>query len=128
MIDTPQPVKKSIEVLLNNSKMDLTMPPLLLNNSTYVPLRGIFQQMGVDVRWDVPSRSVIAVKESTSTTLIINSVNGQTTVNGKVIATDQKPVFINDSVYVPLRLVSEMLGAKVEWDAEAYAVQIHSNQ
>ncbi|MBY3619975.1 hypothetical protein HGO21_10500 [Acinetobacter sp. CUI P1] len=127
MIDTPQPVKKSIQVLLNSSEMELTMPPLLINNSTYVPLRGIFQQMGVNVRWDVPSRSVIAVKESTSTTLILNSVNGQTTVNGKVIATDQKPVFINDSVYVPLRLVSEMLGAKVEWDAEAYAVQIHSN-
>ncbi|WP_375102511.1 stalk domain-containing protein [Paenibacillus sp. RS8] len=127
MIDTPQPVKKSIQVQLNNNEMELTMPPLLLNNSTYVPLRGIFQQMGVNVRWDVPSRSVIAVKESTSTTIILNSVSGQTTVNGKVIATEQKPVFINDSVYVPLRLISEMLGAKVEWDAEAYAVQIHTN-
>ncbi|MNO46517.1 Regulator of chromosome condensation (RCC1) repeat protein [compost metagenome] len=126
MIDAPQPVKKSIQVMLNNSIMELTMPPLLINNSTYVPLRGVFQQMGVNVRWDVPSRSVVAVKGST--TLILNSVNGQTTVNGKGIATDQKPLFINDSVYVPLRLISEMLGAKVEWDAEAYAVQIHSNQ
>ncbi|WP_339316120.1 stalk domain-containing protein [Paenibacillus sp. FSL R10-2734] len=125
MIDTPKPVKKWIQVQLNNNEMELTMAPLLINNSTYVPLRGVFQQMGVNVRWDVPSRSVVAVKGST--TLILNSVNGQTTVDGKGIATDQKPVFINDSVYVPLRLISEMLGAKVEWDAEAYAVRIHSN-
>lgn len=121
-INTPKPVKKSIQVMLNGNEMELTMPPLLINNFTYVPLRGVFQQMGVKVRWDVPSRAVIAVKDST--TLILNSVSGQTTVNGKTIATDQKPVFIIDSVYVPLRLISEMLGAQVEWDAENYSVRI----
>jgi alpha-tubulin suppressor-like RCC1 family protein len=125
-VNTPQLVKKSIQVLLNRNEMELTMPPLLINNSTYVPLRGVFEQMGVNVRWDVPSRAVVA--EKGSTTLILNSVTGQTTVNGKVIATDQKPVFINDSVYVPLRLISEMLGAQVEWDADAYAVRINSNK
>lgn len=125
-MSTPQLVKKSIQVLLNGNEMELTMPPLLINNSTYVPLRGVFEQMGVNVRWDVPSRAVVAVKGST--TLILNSVTGQTTVNGKIIATDQKPVFINDSVYVPLRLISEMLGAQVEWDADAYAVRINSNK
>lgn len=122
-INTPQPVKKSIQVMLNDKEIELTMPPLLINNSTYVPLRGVFQQMGVSVRWDVPSRSVIAVKSSTR--LILNSLTGQTTVNGKTITTDQKPIFINDSVYVPLRLISEMLGAKVEWNAVTYSVRIN---
>lgn len=125
-INTPQPVKKSIQVLLDGNGMELTMPPLLINNSTYVPLRGVFEQMGVQVRWDISSRSVIAVKGST--TLILNSVSGQTTTNGKIIESDQKTVFINDSVYVPLRLISEMLGAEVEWDAEAYAVQINTHK
>lgn len=125
MIETPQLVKKSIQLTLDNKEVELTMPPLLINNSTYVPLRGVFQQMGVSVRWDVPSRSVIAVKGPT--TLILNSVTGQTSVNGKTITTDQQPVFFNDSVYVPLRLISEMLGAQVEWDAEAYCVRILSS-
>lgn len=118
----PQMVKKSIAVFIDDEEIEVAMPPILLNGSTYVPLRGVFQQMGVNPRWDVNTRSVIA--SDGATTINLNSVTGQTTVNDMVVSTTEKPVFVNDSVYVPLRLVAEMLGAHVEWDALEYAVRI----
>ncbi|WP_177246093.1 stalk domain-containing protein [Paenibacillus sp. BC26] len=121
-ITTPQSVRKPIAVYLNDNETELTMPPLLLHNSAYVPIRGVFQQMGVEVRWDIPTRSVIA-KNATST-IVLNSVTGKTTLNGSIVPASEKPVFVNDSVFVPLRLLSETLGAHVTWDAPANAVRI----
>ena len=80
--------------------------------------------MGVDVRWDVPTRSVIA--KSATATIVLNSVTGITTLNGSVVPASEKPVFVNDSVFVPLRLLSETLGAHVAWDVPANAVRINN--
>ncbi|MEC0135933.1 copper amine oxidase N-terminal domain-containing protein [Paenibacillus macerans] len=80
-------------------------------------------QRGVTPKWDVSTRSVIAEKGETK--IVLNSVSGSATVNGKAIVSEQRPVFAgNDSVYVPLRLIVETLGAKVEWFADDYTVRI----
>jgi len=39
------------------------------------------------------------------------------TINGKQIQSDVAPQMINGRVFVPVRLVSENLGAKVDWDS-----------
>lgn len=121
-ITHPQMVKKSIAVFIDGQEIEVAMPPIIVNGSTYVPLRGIFQQMDVDLRWDIKTRSVIAADGAT--TIVLNSLTGVTTLNDKVVSTNEKPIFVNDSVYVPLRLVTELLGAHVEWDAAKYAVRI----
>ncbi|MBP3965334.1 copper amine oxidase N-terminal domain-containing protein [Paenibacillus lignilyticus] len=48
----------------------------------------------------------------------------KTTLNGSIVPASEKPVFVNDSVFVPLRFLSETLGAHVTWDAPANAVRI----
>ncbi|MBO7744465.1 hypothetical protein I8J29_09680 [Paenibacillus sp. MWE-103] len=121
-VKTPTLVKNSITVYLDGQQSELSMPPLLVHNSAYVPLRGIFEKMGVKVRWDVKTRSVIAA--NASSTIILSSLTGQTTIDGKVVSGAENPVFVNDSVYVPLRLISETLGAEVNWDADAYSISI----
>jgi hypothetical protein len=47
-------------------------------------------------------------------------------VNGKTAKTDAK--LINNTTYVPLRAVSEMLGAKVDWDNKTKTVNITNGQ
>lgn len=118
----PEWVKNSIGVRIDGKDVEVAMPPVLINNSTFVPLRGIFEQLGLQLNWDVKSRSVIAKDEKT--TVIINSVTGVTTLNGVPQPKGEKPVFVNDSVYVPLKIVAELLGIKVGWDASSYTVQI----
>ncbi|MNN50607.1 hypothetical protein D3C81_1652020 [compost metagenome] len=121
-IKFPQFVKKSIAVSINGEEVELATPPLLLSDSVYVPIRGIFQQMGMKLQWDVKTRSVIA-KNGTST-LTLNSVTGLATINGQTLPSAKKIVFVNDSVFVPLRLISETFGSQVAWDAAAYMVRI----
>ncbi|TZE82429.1 stalk domain-containing protein [Calorimonas adulescens] len=44
--------------------------------------------------------------------------------NGKTLTSDTQPLMYNNSVYVPIRLVSEALGQKVTWDQNSYSVII----
>ncbi|WP_127533231.1 RCC1 domain-containing protein [Paenibacillus kobensis] len=118
----PGLVLNSIGVFLNGTEVPMSSPPLIVEGSTYVPLRGIIEKMGLSVSWDVKTRSAIAVYGDTK--VVLNSVTGVTTVNGRMIESDQKPIFVNESIFVPLRLISESVGAAVEWDAGTRAVRI----
>jgi hypothetical protein len=48
-------------------------------------------------------------------------------INGKTI-TNASPQIVSDRTYVPLRVISEELNAKVEWDGENRIVRITSRQ
>jgi alpha-tubulin suppressor-like RCC1 family protein len=117
-----RPVRKAVVIVLNGKEIEPTVPPLILNGATYVPLRGVLEAMGVNVRWDIPSRSVIAVRGKTR--IVFSTVNEQTTVDGKVVPLEHRPVYAHNSLLVPLRFVSETLGAKVVWNAADYLVEI----
>lgn len=53
-------------------------------------------------------------------TLTINSGEYEVLINGQVIKRqmDVKPIIKNDRLMLPLRSLSEMIGAKVEWDSQ----------
>jgi hypothetical protein len=107
---------------LNGERIEPTVPPLILNGVTYVPLRGVLEAMGVKISWDISSRSVIADKSNKR--IVFSTISGQTTVDGKVVQLEDRPVYAHDSLLVPLRFVSETLGAKVVWNAADYLVEI----
>ena len=46
------------------------------------------------------------------------------TVNGEEQTTDTAPVIVNERTLVPIRLISEIFGNKVEWDAETKTIYI----
>lgn len=46
----------------------------------------------------------------------INSQNIKVIVNGQQLTFDQNPVMVNDRVLVPIRTISESMGAEVSWD------------
>ncbi|QPC47094.1 stalk domain-containing protein [Mangrovibacillus cuniculi] len=48
-------------------------------------------------------------------------------INGTPV-TSPAPKLIDGSTYVPLRVVSEMLGAEVGWDAKSYTVTVDSEK
>jgi len=45
-------------------------------------------------------------------------------LNGKVVETDVPPVILGNRTLVPVRVISESTGARVEWDGENYEVAI----
>jgi hypothetical protein len=98
--------------------------PEVIAGHTYVPLRGVFEKMGADVQWDAGKQSVIAQKGDKTIHL---PRNGQATLNGQPV-TMEAPAFVADGrTMVPLRFLSETMGAQVSWDASDHRVNINSN-
>jgi hypothetical protein len=77
-----------------------------------VPMRAIFERLGATVQWLPGDRKVVATKGSDTITLVIGE-NFAYKNGAKLL--DYPPRIRNGRVMVPLRFVSESLGARVRW-------------
>lgn len=111
-------------VFLNDSQLYFDVPPLVEKGRTLVPLRTIFEELGANVKWDEVTRTVIASKGNTVIKITINST--KVLKNGAVFKIDVPAKVINGRTLVPLRFVSEALGANVNWDKNTNIITIIS--
>ncbi|MCD1261152.1 leucine-rich repeat domain-containing protein [Paenibacillus athensensis] len=98
--------------------------PLLIDGNTFVPLRSIFEALGAKVDWNQADRSVMAVKGSSQIKLQIGS--RKASVNGTEVKLEVEPQLVGDYTMVPVRFVSEALGAEVKWDGVTRTVSIRT--
>lgn len=115
---------EGISVLLNGKKLDFTQSPVIENGTTLVPMRAIFEAMGATVDWNNDTKTVTSVKGDTTISLTLNK--NTATVNGKEISLAVPAKLINENTMVPLRFVSESLGADVNWNGESRTITINS--
>jgi len=111
-------------VLLDGEPLDFDVSPTIEQGRVLVPMRAIFEALGTDLDWDGPTQTVTATKDQTTVTLIIGSRTVYKT--GAPIVLDVAPKIVNNRTLVPLRFVSEALGASVDWDAATQVVTIVS--
>ncbi|XEC95908.1 stalk domain-containing protein [Paenibacillus tarimensis] len=115
-----------ITLYINGDDKTAEAAPVIVNDRTLVPLRMIFQTLGAEVEWDQETKSVHAKKDKTSISLQIGSKKA--TKNGSPLELDVEPQLINDKTMVPLRFVSEALGAEVKWVEETKSIYITSKK
>ncbi|GHU56626.1 hypothetical protein AGMMS49975_20280 [Clostridia bacterium] len=82
-----------------------------VRGTSLVPVRIISERLGAIVKWDATTKSISINNDTTSIILVIDSK--QATVNGKTVTLDEVAQNIDGVTYVPLRFVSEYLGANV---------------
>lgn len=111
-----------ISVVVNQKALVFPVPPVLKNGTTLVPLREIFEALGAQVKWDQATKTVTAIKGKTTVKLAIGST--QASVGNQQIRLTQAAQIIEGKTFVPLRFVSEALGAKVEWNAQTKVITI----
>jgi hypothetical protein len=111
---------QAVSVTLNGTPLNLTPAPQERAGRIFVPLRGIFEQLGASVVY--ANGTINAQGNGRSVSLHIGST--QATVNGQPQALDVAPFVIGASTYVPLRFVSQALGAGVNYDAANKIVAI----
>ncbi len=99
--------------------------PRYMNGRVMVPLRGVLEQMGATVDWNANTQTVIAARGNTEIDLPIGSRFA--TVNGERMPLDVPAMTIAGSTMVPLRFVSEALGAQVAWNDATQTVAIRSD-
>ncbi|WP_179295459.1 copper amine oxidase N-terminal domain-containing protein [Bacillus sp. FJAT-45350] len=98
----------------------------MVENRTLVPLRSIFEELGANVHWDAATKKITATKGSTKVILTVNSRH--TSVNGKAVVIDVPAQVQKGRTLVPLRFVSEAMGASVDWDSQLYMATISSKE
>ncbi|MEW6663074.1 MAG: ABC transporter substrate-binding protein [Bacillota bacterium] len=94
------------------------------NGRMLVPMRPIFEALGVKVNWDNAARAVEAVGEKSRIRLVVDSLAA--TKDGQQVKLDVPARIINGQTMVPLRFVGEALGAVVEWDPTTRTVNVTS--
>lgn len=93
------------------------------SNRTMVPLRAISEALGIAVQWEANGRTVTLRKDGTSVVLTIGSQ--RVLVNGQEQLMDTVPVIKSNRTMVPLRFISEYLGAQVHWDSQTRTVSVN---
>ncbi len=93
---------------------DSTGYPFLSGGRTLVPLRATMESFGASVDWEDSSRTAIVRKGTTTVRCVI----GENCVyrNNVRIPNDAQAVETNGRTYLPIRVVLESFGAKVDWD------------
>lgn len=112
-----------IKIQFNGVNLSSDSAPVLKNGRTLVPVRLVSETLGADVNWDGATKTVTIIKNADTVKLTINQK--ATTKNGQPAQALEVPAeIINGKTYVPVRFVSEVLGAKVDWDNTNRAVKI----
>ncbi|MBQ2967071.1 MAG: copper amine oxidase N-terminal domain-containing protein [Clostridia bacterium] len=111
-----------IAVKLNGEYMHFDVDPLLINDRTMVPFRAIFEALGCTVSWDDESQTATGYRNGTPIRLTIDDTQAQ--VKDKSVTLDQPATLVNSRTMVPLRFVSEALGASVDWNGNTNTVTI----
>ena len=114
--------EENINVYYEGELLVFDVEPQIINNFTMVPARTIFEAMGAKVKWDEEIQTVTVKKKKKSISM---TIGGQiTNQDGEVINTETVPVVLNDRTLVPVRLISEFLGAQVEWNENTNTIYI----
>jgi hypothetical protein len=112
----------TIQVDLNGERLAFSVPPTQIKGRTMVPLRGIFEALGAEVRWDGPTQTITANKGTTNVQLGIGNPNA--IVNTRTVILEAPAMILAGTTLVPLRFVSEALGANVSWNGAAQLIAI----
>ena len=115
-----------VAVSLNGYPVPLDQPPLLSGGRVLVPMRGIFQKMGADVVYLPSRREVEATRGGTTVLLTLGSRTAY--VDGRPLHLDTPPQAYFRRTMVPLRFISQALGAEVRWDAPSRTVFITTRE
>ena len=113
----------STKAYVNLIPKTLDQPPIIINGRTMVPFRFIGEALDAFVDYNPTDKTVSYVLEGKNITLKIGSTTA--TVNGVNKTLEAAPVILKTGrTIVPVRFISEAIGATVAWDAKTQKVTI----
>jgi hypothetical protein len=120
--DTPGD-SKTVKVFVNGNQVNFPdQQPYIENGRTMVPVRFVAEALGAQV--DCSKDGVVSIDRG-NVHIRMKIGESKATVNGVIKTFDAKSVLTPKyRTMVPLRFVSETLGAKVGWDEKTFTVSI----
>ncbi|MCM3127183.1 stalk domain-containing protein [Paenibacillus provencensis] len=100
----------------------LSAAPFIASSRTYVPIRFVSERSGSKVGWNQSNKEVTISRNNTVIRWKVNEKKAN--VNGRTVSFDTPLLLKKNSSFIPVRLVSELLGSPVEYMANPKTVII----
>ena len=120
--DFGSPPSGQIPILYNDhhvySKPDVlkqgrVLAALVKGGTLLIPLRSMFEQMGATVSYDAASKTATVSKPGAEVKVTVGKP--EVMINGEARPLDVPPIIYQGAVLVPVRVISEGMGAYVQW-------------
>lgn len=108
--------------ILDNVPVPMLRKPIIEDGSSYLWVRDLAGALGATVTWDDQLKAAIYAKQGRTITLF--TTKKAYALNGVETPTDSPAILSNSSTFIPVRLLSEVLGAKVEYEDSTRTVKI----
>ncbi len=125
------PPSGQIPILFNDhhvySKPDLlrrgrVLAALVRGGTILIPLRSMFEQMGASVSYNGATKTVTVTKPGSEVRVTVG--RSEVVINGETRPLDVPPVIYQGTVLVPVRVISEGMGAYVQWVPDKQVVVV----
>ena len=107
---------------VNGKSATLDVPAQLMDGSTMVPFRFLGEALGARVGWNQAAHTAIYQMGSTRVLVVVGAPTAQ--VDGRPVTLAVPAAVVQERTLVPLRFVSEALGAQVGWDQATETVTV----
>lgn len=112
---------------VNGASKTLDSPPVIKNGRTLIPIRAIIEALGGTVGWDGTARKATVTLGRVTIELWIGQGTARVNnISTRIDSTNLKvvPEIINGRTMLPLRFVTENLGATVGWEQSTQTITI----
>ncbi|QOY35659.1 stalk domain-containing protein [Anaerobacillus isosaccharinicus] len=98
---------KPITIIVKGKELQIPFPPVILNGSTFVPIREYAETLGAEVSWNGATQSAIVNLNDE----VISFKVGKNfiTIGDEIVKLNDQIQMLNGKVYVPLRAIAEGL-------------------
>ena len=109
-----------VDIDINGCFVKCEEKAIIVNASTYIPLRAFSDAVGGMVTWDNESKSATMTKDGH--TFVFYPHEGYCVIDG--VRSEYPSMIYANLTFIPVRAVSEVLGYEVEWDNLNFIVNI----
>jgi hypothetical protein len=103
-------------------KQSRVLAALVKGGTLLIPLRSMFEQMGATVSWDAGSKTATVSKPGAEVKVTVGKP--EVVINGESRPLDVPPMVYQGVVLVPVRVISEGMGAYVQWVPDRHLVVV----
>lgn len=114
----------TVSVQLDGEAVRFDTAPRIIGDRVMLPVRAVFEAMGMTVDWDEATQTAIGVKGHRRIFLTLGSTTAW--VNDLPYTLDVPPQTVDDRTLVPMRFVAESLGYVVNWYEPTQTVYIET--
>ena len=111
-----------IKVIYKDAVIRFDQSPVVVDNRTLVPMKNIFETLGLNVQFDTKTKTITA--SNADHKIILTIGDQEAIVNGKNVRLDVPASIMGGRTVVPLKFISQSLGLEVTYDPKTRMIVI----